>query len=161
MTRAHPAHPARDPALAALLARVAVVDTLTTLFVATDERDWQAVRELFTPEVYFDMTSLAGGEPTTHTPAEIAGAWERGLAPIEHVHHQVGNFHVQLDGAEADASCYGIAYHYRRHPSGRNTRVFVGTYAFRLREEEERWRVCSFRFQVKFVEGNQTLEQDA
>jgi hypothetical protein len=161
MTNANPLLPAPEAALAALLAREAVVDTLTTLFVATDERDWQAVREVLTPEVHFDMTSLAGGTPTTLTAEQIAGAWEKGLAPIEHVHHQVGNFHVQLDGAEADASCYGVAYHYRRHPSGRNTRVFVGTYAFRLRADGGRWRVSSFRYDVKFVDGNPTLESDA
>ena len=146
----------------ALLAREAIVDTITTLFVATDTRDWERVRACLAPQVHFDMTSLAGGDPQTLTPDAIAAAWEQGLRPIEQVHHQAGNFRVRVEpgGREATASCYGIAYHYRRHPSGRNTRVFVGSYDFGLREDGGRWRITSFRFGAKFVDGNLELERD-
>jgi hypothetical protein len=147
--------------VSALLARQAIVDTITTLFVATDARDWESVRACFAPEVHFDMTSLAGGEPRQMSPDEIAAGWEHGLAPIEAVHHQVGNFRVDLRGSEASAFCYGIAYHYRRHPSGRNTRVFVGSYDFGLREDGGRWRINGFRFDAKFVDGNLGLEGDS
>jgi hypothetical protein len=150
----------QDAAVATLLARQAVVDTITALFLATDARDWEAVRGCFAPEVHFDMTSLAGGQPRRMAPAEIAAAWEQGLGPIEAVHHQVGNFRVDVRGSEATAFCYGVAYHYRRHVSGRNTRVFVGSYDFSLREDGERWRIESFRFVAKFVDGNLQLESD-
>ena len=115
-------------AIAGLLAREAVIDTLTTLFVATDDRAWAAVRGV--------------------------------LAPLEQVHHQIGNVRVHVDGRTADASCYGIAYHYRRHPSGRDTRVFVGHHDFRLQEDGGRWRITSMRFTARFVDGNATLERD-
>ena len=147
--------------LATLLARQAVTDTITTLFLATDARDWNAVRSCFASEVHFDMTSLAGGEPRAMTPDAIAAGWEQGLRPIEAIHHQVGNFRVDVRVSQATAFCYGIAYHYRRHPSGRNTRVFVGSYDFGLREDGGRWLVNSFRFVAKFVDGNLQLESDA
>lgn len=149
-----------DPSVQSLADRQAVVDAITTLFVATDERDWARVREVFAPHVHFDMTSLAGGAPTTLAPEQIAAAWESGLAPIEAVHHQAGNFRVTVRDDEADAACYGIAYHYRRHPSGRNTRVFVGDYTFGLTRDGPRWRIASFRFAAKFVDGNLQLERD-
>ena len=152
--------PAPDDRLAQLLAREAIVDTITTLFIATDERDWGAVRAVLAPTLDFDMTSVAGGEPQRLGGDQVAAMWEQGLAPITAVHHQAGNFRVQLGAEEARASCYGIAYHYRVHPSGRNTRVFVGSYSFRLREGGGRWRITSFRFTVKFVDGNPTLEED-
>ena len=47
-----------ESALAGLLAREGVADTFTTLFVATDDRAWAAVRGVLAPEVHFDMTSL-------------------------------------------------------------------------------------------------------
>jgi hypothetical protein len=147
-----------DTDVATLLAKQAITDTITTLFVATDARDWESVRSCFAPQVHFDMTSLAGGEPVTMTPDAIAAGWEQGLKPIEAVHHQAGNFRVDVHGSEASAFCYGIAYHYRRHPSGRNTRVFVGSYEFGLREHGGRWRIDSFRFVAKFVDGNLELE---
>lgn len=146
--------------LADLLAREAIVEAITTLFIATDTRDWDAVRAVLAQDVDFDMTSLAGGVPHKLPGAQIAATWEEGLRPMQAVHHQAGNFRVQLAGREARASCYGTAYHYRPHPSGRNTRVFVGSYHLRLREEEGRWRITSFRFDCKFVDGNTTLDRD-
>ena len=143
-----------------LLAREQVIDRLNTLFISTDSRDWAAVRSCFAPTVHFDMTSLAGGEPVILTPDAIAQAWEQGLASIEVVHHQAGNYRVSLDGEEANAFCYGIAMHYRHTRSGRNTRTFVGTYDLRLRVIGGEWRITSFRFNLKFLDGNIELEKE-
>jgi hypothetical protein len=105
--------------------------------------------------------SLAGGEPATLTPQDIAAAWASGLAPIEAIHHQVGNLSVKVSETEATASCYGIAYHYRRTYSGQNTRVFVGSYDFHLQRRSDGWRIDLFRFKVKFVDGNLELDKEA
>ena len=143
-----------------LLAREQVIDRLNTLFISTDSRDWAGVRSCFAPTVHFDMTSLAGGEPVILTPEAIALAWEQGLASIEGVHHQAGNYRVSLDGEEANAFCYGIAMHYRPTRSGRNTRTFVGTYELKLRVIGGEWRITSFRFNLKFLDGNIELEKE-
>jgi SnoaL-like domain len=148
-----------DAAVRDLVERDRISQIINTLFVATDARDWARVRGCFAEKVAFDMTSLVGGSPSTLTPAEIAAGWETGLQPIEWVHHQTGNLSVSVQDREADASCYGIAYHYRRTYSGRNTRVFVGSYDFHLRKGGEGWTVDLFRFKVKFVDGNLELEK--
>jgi SnoaL-like protein len=137
-----------------------IVDAITALFVGTDEKDWAAVRACFTDQVLFDMSTLSG-LPEARVPAEtIVERWKEGLAPMQAVHHQVGNFRVDASAAEAEASCYGIAYHYRPNFSGRNTRVFVGTYDFHLvREPAGAWRIDCFRFHSKFVDGNLELEK--
>jgi len=140
--------------------RQAVVDVVTSLFIETDSRNWQGVRDCFADRVRFDMTSLAGGEPATMAPEEIAAAWEAGLAPIQAVHHQVGNFRVSVAKDEATVFCYGVAYHYRPVKSGNSVRRFVGSYDFGLRRVDETWKIHSFRFNAKFVDGNLALEQD-
>jgi hypothetical protein len=145
--------------LETLLEKDRIVDVLTELFVATDKRDWNAVREVFAPSVSFDMTSLAGGTPATLSGAQIAAAWEEGLRPLKAVHHQAGNFQVRLDGAEAEAHCYAIATHFLPNPTGRNTRTFVGSYDFRLTKNAGRWRIALFRFNLKYVDGNLELEK--
>lgn len=137
-----------------------IVDVVTRLFVGTDKRDWEAVKNLFERHVLFDMTSLNGGKPATLTPEQIVDGWDAGLEPIKHVHHQAGNFIITIDGTSAHAFCYGIAYHYRDTKSGRNTRVFVGSYDFDLRRHGEEWKLSSFKFNLKFVDGNAQLEQD-
>ena len=145
-----------------LLERERVIDVLIRLFVGTDTRNWAEVRSCFADSVRFDMSSAGGPPEATTSAADIAAGWETGLAPIEHLHHQVGNFQVRVDGVTASASCYGIAYHYRARRSGGNTRTFVGTYEFELGMQGEGgahdWRITAMRFRLKFVDGNAALE---
>jgi hypothetical protein len=145
----------------ALAERAAVIDVITALFVETDNRNWPTVLQCLAPRVRFDMTSLSGGQPTEIAGDDIVTAWDRGLRPIQAVHHQVGNFRVRVDGARASASCYGVALHYLRTRSGRNTRTFVGSYDFELEKQNGRWRITLFRFNLKFLDGNLELEADA
>jgi hypothetical protein len=147
--------------VADVVARQQITDCIVKLFVSTDARDWAGVRACFTDRVFFDMTSLAGGAPATLPAEQIVAGWTQGLAPIEFVHHQAGNFQITVRGDEADASCYGIALHYRRTASGRNTRTFVGSYDFTLvNPAGDAWRISAFRFTLKFIDGNPDLEHD-
>jgi hypothetical protein len=79
--------------------RAAVIDVITALFVETDNRNWPAVLQCLAPRVPFDTTSVSGGQPTELAGDDIVAAWDRGLRPIQAVHHQVGNFRIRLDGA--------------------------------------------------------------
>ncbi|HEU0030028.1 MAG TPA: nuclear transport factor 2 family protein [Kofleriaceae bacterium] len=124
-----------------------IVETIHRLFIATDDRDWAGVREVLSPKVHFDMTSLVGGSPETRTPVEIADGWKTGLAAIDHVHHQAGNFLVDITGDEATAFCYAVAYHH----TAAMLRRFVGSYDFHL-VRTDRWRIDVFKFNVKFVD---------
>jgi hypothetical protein len=149
-----------EKAVRDLLEKEAIAKVLNRLFLATDARDWPRVRECFAGSVHFDMTSLAGGQPARLSPAEITAGWEAGLLPLDALHHQTGNLEVSVSGDEATASCYGVAWHYRRTRSGRNTRVFVGSYDFHLVRAGGAWRIDLFRFNSKFVDGNLELERE-
>ena len=149
--------------LADLLDREAVIERITALFLATDRRDWTAVERCFTPEVRFDMSSAGGGPEATLGAGDIAAGWHAGLAPMEHVHHQAGNFVVRVAGDRAEAFCYGIAYHHRARADGRSVRVFVGSYDFSLERGDDAegaspWRIAAMRFTLKFIDGNPALE---
>ena len=140
--------------------RQAIESVIVRLFVSTDRRDWPAVESCFAPLVDFDMTSLAGGEPAKRKPSEIAAGWREGLASLEAIHHQAGNFEIDVAGDAATARCYAIASHYRRVASGRNVRTFVGSYDFRLARRVDGWKIDLFRFNVKYVDGNLELEKE-
>ncbi len=150
---------ADDALVRSLVERNRIGEVINTLFVATDARDWTRVRGCLAPVVTFDVTSLAGGSVERRSREEIIQGWETGLKPIEWVHHQTGNLSITCAGAEATASCYGIAYHHRRTKSGDNTRVFVGSYDFHLRLDEDTWKIDLFRFNLKFIDGNLELEK--
>ena len=92
---------------------------------------------------------------------EISDGWRQGLAAIDRVHHQAGNFIVRVNGERALAFCYGIAYHYKERRTGGRTRVLVGSYDFELiraGDGELPWRIEAMRFNLKFIDGNAALE---
>ncbi|HET9252033.1 MAG TPA: nuclear transport factor 2 family protein [Candidatus Eisenbacteria bacterium] len=139
--------------------RLAVQDLAVRLFVSTDRRDWPAVEDCFTDPLVLDMTSLAGGEPATLQPSEVTRAWAEGFRFLDHVHHQAGNFQVQVAGDTARLQCYGVAFHYRENVrAGAKTRVFVGSYEMEMRKRGGRWKIAVLRFLLKFIEGNRELE---
>ena len=148
--------------LADLLDRERIIDRLTELFLATDRKDWPAVEACFAPDVEFDMSSVGAGAASSKRSTEIVDGWRTGLAGVEHVHHQTGNFVVHANGDRAAAFCYGIAYHHRARRDGRNTRVFVGSYEYQLARDtvlpQPAWRITAMRFTLKFLDGNPALE---
>ena len=144
-----------------LLHRTRIADRIVELFVATDARQWERVKACFAPRVHFDMSSLSGHDAEVLTGAGIAARWETGLAGVEAIHHQAGNFAVTLEEAgAATAFCYAIATHYRKTTSGRNVRTFVGSYGFHLTLSAGEWLIDSFRFNLKYSDGNMDLEND-
>jgi hypothetical protein len=144
--------------LETLAAKDQIATCIHDLFIGTDQRDWPKVRSCFADRVHFDMTSLAGGSPQTLSPSQITDAWQAGLKTLEHIHHQASNLQISVDHNTATAFCYGIALHYRVTKSGDNVRRFVGSYDFTLQRAGPRWLISSFRFNVKFVDGNLNLE---
>jgi hypothetical protein len=146
-----------DRQIPGVYVREELIEAVDRLFIATDEKNWKTVRDCFTPTVHFDMSSAGAGPASDRASAEIASDWEKNLTPLAAIHHQAGNYRVSVDGERAKLFCYGIAYHYLPNPSGRNTRVFVGSYDFELTRASGHWKICAFRYNLKFVDGNQEL----
>jgi hypothetical protein len=143
-----------------LLEKERILDTVNDLFVGTDERDWERVASALASRVLFDARSMTGAAPETLEAAAIIARWTEGLRPLKAVHHQTGNFRVRVSGEEADVFCYATASHYLPNRSGRNSRVFVGSYDLHLTRQAGAWRIDLFRFQLKYIDGNLDLENE-
>lgn len=141
-----------------LIEKTAIIDVVNRLFISTDNRDWAKVKTCFADAVLFDMTSMTGGEPVTMTAQQIVEGWDSGLKALKAIHHQVGNFVVDLQDNEAEVFCYGLALHYLPNPTNQNTRSFVGSYNLHLTKAGGSWRVDGFKFNLKFMDGNLHLE---
>ncbi len=144
--------------LATLVAKDQIADCIHGLFGGTDARDWAKVRRCLADRVHLDQTSLRGGTPRDLTAAEVAAGWETGLKHLEHVHHQIGNLEIRVEGDTATAFCYGVAFHHRRTASGDDVRRFVGSYDIQLTRAGSRWAITLFRFNARFVDGNLDLD---
>jgi hypothetical protein len=136
-----------------------LVELANKLFVYTDNREWAKLnKEVFKEEVLFDMSSLGAGPAKKMKAQEICKMWDDGFAGIDYVHHQSGNFIVDfLNETEANVFCYAIASHYKASASKGKTRVFVGSYDLHASLTDEGWRLDSFKYNLKYVEGNAEL----
>lgn len=139
-----------------LKAKDEVITRVNELFIYTDTRDWKNVQKVFDKKVVFDMTSLAGGSPADLSPEQITSSWDKGLKSLKVVHHQAGNYIVNINATGADVFCYGTAVHYLPVKSGKNTRIFAGSYNIHLVKKGS-WVIDRFRYNSKFVEGNLNL----
>jgi 3-phenylpropionate/cinnamic acid dioxygenase small subunit len=146
-----------DDTLRFLLEKDKIIETINSLFVFTDNRDWKAVENCFADKVHFDMTSMGAEKVEVLEPKQIAQMWDEGFNSLEAIHHQAGNHKVEIRENKAIAFCYGIASHYKKTESGKNTRTFVGSYNFHLSKNNERWKIDSFKFNLKYVDGNVDL----
>lgn len=138
----------------------AVTETISKLFVATDQRDWDGLEDLFASSVILDYSSLSGNPSSELEPKEIITNWKAVLPGFKSTHHQVGNFIVQTTNKQAHVFCYGTATHFLEDEKG-SVWTVVGSYDFQLEPINSVWKIKSMTFNFKYQDGNTTLVQKA
>ncbi|MCT4638402.1 MAG: nuclear transport factor 2 family protein [Bacteroidales bacterium] len=135
-------------------------ETISKLFVASDNRDWKTVESIFADKVELDYSSMNGNPVVEITPEQITDSWKTILPGFESTYHQLGNFITEQNGAIAKVFCYGTATHYLKHESG-NIWIVVGSYDLELKKVGDYWRVIKMKFNYKYQDGNTKLPQEA
>lgn len=92
------------------------------------------------------------------TPQEICKMWEDGFKDLDSVHHQAGNYIVNINGNNADVKAYAIASHYKKETTQGAVREFIGSYDFQLVKKENGWKISKFRYNLKYSDGNLSLK---
>ena len=142
-----------------LTEREQIVEVIARLFYYTDEQNWDGLKsEVFADQVEMDMTSLGAPAVATKTAEEICSEWTEGFKDLDAVHHQSGNYLVNLDGNTATAKAYAIASHYKESATLGTTREFVGSYDFHFTKTAEGWKLDVFKFNLKYMAGNLELK---
>lgn len=134
--------------------------SVTNLFVGTDQQNWNLVEQIFNQEIVLDYSSMNGNPATTLSPQEITSAWKTILPGFEHTHHQIGNFISEENGNKATVFCYGTATHFLTDDNG-NVWTVVGSYDFELIKVNNQWKITSMKFNFKYQDGNTSLPQKA
>lgn len=129
------------------------------LFMYTDAQQWQELLdEVFTEEVWMDLSSAGGGNPRFMKAESICEMWKQGFGGLDAVHHQAGHYLSDIKEEEALIYAYAVAFHYKKSASKGPTRTFVGSYDLKALNKGKGWRLSSFKYNLKFVDGNSTLE---
>jgi hypothetical protein len=137
--------------------REQIVEVVNKLFVYTDYQEWDKLQhDVFTTELYFDMSSL-GGEAKTVTAKEVCAMWRAGFEGLDAVNHLAGNYLVRMSGDTADVFAYATATHYKSTATLGKTREFIGSYNLHLIRTEGGWRIDIFKYNLKYANGNLSL----
>lgn len=139
--------------------KVELTELANKLYMYCDAMQWEKMlSEVFTPVIWFDASSQGGGDPRTMEARDVCNMWNEGLAGLDAIHHQSGHYLINVQGDKADIYSYGTATHYKKAATKGNTRTFVGSYDLKAERTSNGWRLSQFKFNLKFMEGNISLE---
>ena len=136
-------------------------NTVTQLFVATDQGNWDEVAQCFHSNVLLDYSSMNGSPASELSPQQIVSSWKSILPGFDFTHHQIGNVLSNVEGNKANVFCYGTASHFLKYEDG-NIWTVVGSYDFELvKNNDASWKISSMKFNFKYQDGNEKLPEMA
>jgi len=128
------------------------------LFMFTDAQQWQKLLdEVFVEEIWFDMSSIGAGEPKNIKAKDLCEMWRQGFVGLDAVHHQAGHYIIEVNQINALIFGYAVALHYKKSALNGKTRSFVGSYDLAAILTDRGWRLSSFKYNLKFIDGNPDL----
>jgi SnoaL-like domain len=129
------------------------------LFIATDQKDWDAVRALFVDgPIEVDMSSLAGGGPARMTADDLVAGFRTGLHAGKASHHLAANYRVTVDADRAELWAHGYAWNrVAALPPGEDLWETWGNYRLTCRRGPRGWRLDGFRYYSKLTRGNDAV----
>ena len=138
-----------------LVDRADIGDVLCRYCAALDDRDWDALAGVFTPDAVAHYGAL--GSPRG-VPA-IAGLVSATIGSLDATQHLVGNVTVAVDGDAATADCYLLAQHVRDGTPGGDTYLLGGSYHDELVRTPEGWRIAQRTLRRMWTTGNRDVVQ--
>lgn len=140
-----------------LTERERIVELCNKLFVYIDHREWdRMVNEVFTPDVFVDLTSLGENSQMMPSPA-LCEKWKKLYEGLDAVHHQAGNYLISITDHGADIFCYVIGFRYKALAQHGHTREFIGSYHLHAVYSPMGWRIDRYQYNLKFERGNKEM----
>jgi hypothetical protein len=148
---------ASEPTAATTGDRLAILELTGSLALLLDARDWSGLEQLFTDPIYWDRTSLFGGEPETQTPAELVGGLRYAMGGFDATHHLITCLVIGLDGDEATGSANMQGTHVLANPSGDPLWTVGGRHDYRFKRTADGWRIAAVTFTFQWATGNMNI----
>jgi len=134
-----------------------ITEVTNKYFIAIDANNWIGLKNTFNDTVYWDYTSIFGGEATNLSANEIIDSWKSILPGYDNTHHQLGNYIIEIDPPMAKVFCYVTASHYLENETQNNVLMVVGSYELELKRINDSWRITGVKFNYKYMDGNYDL----
>ncbi len=144
----------RDPEVQRLLDERAIIAVAIDYTWALDERRFDDLRAVFTPEATARLGNPARLEGIDAIIARVEGA----LSPLDDSQHLVGNHQVHVVGdGSATHRCYLHAQHIRRGVAGGEQYIVAGRYVDRFAHTSAGWRISHRTLDVMWTHGNRAV----
>ena len=137
--------------------RLAILELTGNLALLLDARDWNALGEVFTDPVYYDRTSLFGGEPETLSLAQLVEGYRQVLGNLDAVHHLIACQVITLDGDQATCAANMQGTHVLANTSGGPIWTVGGRHDYQLKRTADGWRIAGLTFTVQWATGNMNI----
>ena len=143
--------------------RSEVLNIAAALAVNVDARRWEALLELFAPEVLTDYTSLFGGTPQRQPREKLVGGWAAFLPGFTRTQHMIGAALVEVEGDRASLAAPVVAWHFCKDPvpGGGDTWLVGGRYEMQMVRSADKWRITHLTLAAAWAEGNLDLPRIA
>jgi len=117
-----------------------IVDVVTGLAHAQDDKDWPRLRRLFADQVTLDQSAQSGADPVTMTADELVDKARLVLSGFPCTHHASSNPLIEVDEATATCRTHMVAYHH--FPTeGVDFCTMRGYWELGLTRSGEGWRI--------------------
>jgi hypothetical protein len=143
-----------DPTTTATEDRLAILELIGNLALLLDARDWDALEGLFADPVYYDRTSLFGGEPQTLSPSELVEGYRQALGNLDAVHHLITCHVINLDGDQATCAANMQGTHVLANTSGGPIWTVGGRHDYQLKRTADGWKIAGLTFTIQWATGN-------
>ncbi len=145
-----------DRAIQELADKAAIQEVITRYAFALDRRDPEMLASCFTSDAVFEFV----GVRRTAGVDNIKWAAKR-LERYSKTQHQLGTQLIQVQGDEADAETYVVAYHWGNEGGAeREVMVVGGRYVDRLVRRDGRWLIRQRTLQAIWQRGHSLLHPD-
>lgn len=138
------------------LAIIRLVDAIDN---AVDAKDWATCRSYFTDQIYADFTSLAGGEPGQIPADALIGSWQTSLYQDKQSHHMRSNYHITINGDEAEVFSKGYALNILAIRHGSDVWEVWGNYRHTATRTADGWKCTGMTFTVTYARGNEKVRE--
>jgi ketosteroid isomerase-like protein len=130
--------------------RLDIIDVFNRYAAALDERRWDRLAELYTPDATAEQPA---GSPLLKGPEAIVAMISAAIDWLGPTHHLLSNYIVESNGDRAEASCYVRGYHAGRGEHADKFEETLGKLSAKLVRTPEGWRFVSFVEHITLMLG--------
>lgn len=116
---------------------------------ALDTGDWQALRDVFVPDVVADLG--AGGQNGID---EVIERVSSALGKLDDSQHMVATHQIRIDGDTATCRCYLQAQHIKKDTPGGDHYMVGARYEDKLVRTPDGWRIAERTIVPMWRQGN-------